>query len=668
MAQEPLDPTSTVSVHTTPESARTPPPWLAEAVLFLQAARDGGLLQQIRQGVRVSRGRMGLFEVCDFFLVLVVYSVSGEATLLSLYAAWSPCAAVLFALWSRNHVPARCTLSRFLCAMTKEAAEALREVVFTDLCQHGLSGPELGGLRDRHGRQHIVLDVDGTRQAARQRQLVHDDAHPTVRRRLGVLCAPGYTGRKRGEVVRTRTTVQQAHTREWLGTFGAAGNGDGFGDLERACQFAARYLSARGLEPAQGMMRTDGQYGYVRGVETVVRHGLGYLMRSADYRLLDDSRVQKLLSGPAQDIFVQPDTGTVREVFDIGFLSWQAGQGSSLCVRTRLLVTRRPLAPGQKPSVGLRVGEGALELFVSDRNEADFSAKDLLGLYFARGGFEQTLSEEDREQDPDRWTSGHPAGQEAWQLLSQWVWNLRLRLGACAKDHPVRRTLFAEAKSPVGAAPPSPAGQVAPSETKEQLCQIAPAQGRGAGKFAAADFTWAPDGSLCCPAGKMLHPQEQAPRGPRLRVRYAANAADCAPCSLAPDCRGTHASQKLGRRVSVWFTDSMTPEPAALSAPPLRPPIVIGPESVFWDDVPATSLRNLCRLQVRAHKVLLPTPPPLLPAPPLTRAQRAHRRLDWQTRLARNAHPPRTQPWQVDLFGIPAPIAAYLDGLRHAPS
>ena len=107
MAQEPLDPTSTVSVHTTPEPARTPPPWLAEAVLVLEAARDGGLLQQIRQGVRVSRGRMGLFEVCDFFLVLVAYAVSGEATLLSLYAAWSPCAAVLFALWSRNHVPAR---------------------------------------------------------------------------------------------------------------------------------------------------------------------------------------------------------------------------------------------------------------------------------------------------------------------------------------------------------------------------------------------------------------------------------------------------------------------------------------------------------------------------------------------------------------------------------
>ena len=37
-------------------------------------------------------------------------------------------------------------------------------------------------------------------------------------------------------------------------------------------------------------------------------------MRSADYRLLQDSRVQQVLSGSAGDVFVQPDTGTTRGV------------------------------------------------------------------------------------------------------------------------------------------------------------------------------------------------------------------------------------------------------------------------------------------------------------------------------------------------------------------
>jgi len=35
------------------------------------------------------------------------------------------------------------------------------------------------------------------------------------------------------------------------------------------------------------------------------------------------------------------------------------------------------------------------------------------------------LSDEDDEQGPDRWCSHSAWGQECWQLVSQWVWNLR---------------------------------------------------------------------------------------------------------------------------------------------------------------------------------------------------------------------------------------------------
>ena len=49
---------------------------------------------------------------------------------------------------------------------------------------------------------------------------------PPAQRRLDEICAAGYTGRKRGEVVRTRTVVSQAHTSQWLGSFGNRGNGE----------------------------------------------------------------------------------------------------------------------------------------------------------------------------------------------------------------------------------------------------------------------------------------------------------------------------------------------------------------------------------------------------------------------------------------------------------
>ena len=39
------------------------------------------------------------------------------------------------------------------------------------------------------------------------------------------MCAPGYRGRKRGEVVRIRTVISRAHSYQWLGSFGNQGNG-----------------------------------------------------------------------------------------------------------------------------------------------------------------------------------------------------------------------------------------------------------------------------------------------------------------------------------------------------------------------------------------------------------------------------------------------------------
>src|SRR5207253_3713840 len=42
------------------------------------------------------------------------------------------------------------------------------------------------------------------------------------------------------------------------------------------------------------------------------------------------------------------------------------------------------------------------------------------------------LSDEDNEQDPDRWCSHAAWGQECWQVVSQWVWNEAPGAGASA--------------------------------------------------------------------------------------------------------------------------------------------------------------------------------------------------------------------------------------------
>jgi hypothetical protein len=71
------------------------------------------------------------------------------------------------------------------------------------------------------------------------------------------VCALGYTGRKRGEVVRTRTTVLQSHTHEFLGTFSGSGNGDYRGELLRASEVIA-LSGSQTIPPSQAIMRLDG--------------------------------------------------------------------------------------------------------------------------------------------------------------------------------------------------------------------------------------------------------------------------------------------------------------------------------------------------------------------------------------------------------------------------
>jgi len=71
---------------------------------------------------------------------------------------------------------------------------------------------QTGGLMDRAGSSWVVFDIDGTREAARKPALPQSEELPAAHRRLDDVCAAGYTGRKRGQVVRTRTVESFAHS------------------------------------------------------------------------------------------------------------------------------------------------------------------------------------------------------------------------------------------------------------------------------------------------------------------------------------------------------------------------------------------------------------------------------------------------------------------------
>jgi hypothetical protein len=307
-----------VIIQTSSESAPSMPSWFGEVVLMAAHLRKYGVLATISDRVRFTRRRFGRYEVINFLAVLFGYAISGERTLEAFYERLQPFAVPFMALFERDQLPARSTLSRFLAALTEAPVEALRTLFLDDLLSrplsHGSNEQQTGGLMDRAGNAWVVFDLDGTREAARQRALPQTEELPPAFRRLDDVCAPGYTGRKRGEVVRTRTVVSQAHTYQWLGSVGNRGNGLYRKELRQALSVIGRYLATHQLAQECALLRLDGQYG--TGAVLADLAGFSFVMRGKEYAVLDHPLVQARLHLPPDQLQHRPESQLVRSLSD----------------------------------------------------------------------------------------------------------------------------------------------------------------------------------------------------------------------------------------------------------------------------------------------------------------------------------------------------------------
>jgi hypothetical protein len=549
---------SSVNIHTSDTLAPCPPPWFGETVLVVTHLKKQGVLTKLSERVQFARRRFGHYEVIDFLAVLFGYAISGERTLETFYESLQPFAVPFMALFDRDHLPARSTLSRFLAALTEAPVEALRTLFLDDLLARPLTpDKQTGSLLDRTGHSWMVFDIDGTREAARQRALPQTDELPPAFRRLDDVCAPGYRGRKRGEVVRTRTTVAQAHSSQWLGSFGNKGNGHYREELRKGLAASTRYLTAYQFPSERTLLRLDGQYGTGAALSEVA--GFAFVTRGKEYTALDYPQVQARLHLPPDQVQQRPESQMVRSLYDCPQVP--VGPAGVLC---RVVVATHP-ATKKKSPVGVTRAGIVYELFFTNLPQQGFTACDVVELYLHRGAFEPILSDEDQEIDPDRWCSHSAWGQEAWQLVAQWVWNLRLELGHQLEPTPLRITEFAPA--------------ILPQNEQAATCPTSavPSSGYGppttatswkAGRFTGADFSLQPDGTLQCPAGNALTPQERRREADgSLRVVYGASIRSCRPCPLREQCQWQGNATSKPRQVSV-----------------LLHPLMVGEKPILWQD------------------------------------------------------------------------------------
>ena len=191
------------------------------------------------------------------------------------------------------------------------------------------------------------------------------------------------------------------------------------------------------------------------------------------------------------------------------------------------------------------------------------------------------------------------------------------------------------------------------------------------GHLQGQDFVLQPDGTLRCPPDHPLSPQERRPeRDGTLRVVYAARIGDCRPCPLRQQCQWHGTSTQKPRRVSVVLHPII-----ALSPLNETPTVQDALHPILWGDWPRRFHRRELIKLLRCQQVTIQqaetSPPTQSPPPrPLSRPERAHWRLSWAERLARNAASAAAPSVSITLFGIPDAFAAVL-GLqtlyRHTP-
>jgi hypothetical protein len=678
---------SFVEVQTSPQKVPSLPCWFGEVALLASYLTKLGVLEAISQQVQQPRGRMGHYQSIDFVALLLGYAISGEPTLQAFFERLQPFATPFMALFGRDRLPHRSSLSRYLSSLSEETVEQLRTLFQQDLLARPLPGSELGGLWDRTGQQWSLFDLDGTRATARQRALPHLEALPQAHRRFDEVCAPGYAGRKRGEVVRTRSVLTLASTHQWLGTFAGAGNGDYRQELSRGLAVIRAFLCQQPLALTQALVRLDGLYGSGSLVEELTQAGIAFLMRGKDYGILKSAVVQERLSRPADEQTLHPETGTFRRLFDFPALCLT--EGGPCC---RVIVAAHP-ATSSPASVGKTLSGVVYELFFTSLPQQGFLPSDVLTCYFGRGGFETTLADEDREQDADRWCSHRPAGQTCWQILSQWVWNLRLELGQQVHPSPLRTTEMAAAlpeslllpsppqdSRPAVQAPPGQqaslredSGRRAVAHPRFLLAGYEPplfARQHASHMYAAGDFAPQADGTLLCPNHQPLRvrARDRLANGD-LQVFYAASPTSCLACGKRRECLRAGCKGVSPRKVSLLYHPG-DPVPQAPSPPVLPVSCTqVGSFPLLFRDWERCGTRRKWMRLLRSQSVTLtalaaPPEPVGLPStassPMLTPAGRKHWRLSWQERLARNVARSHQPLLRLQLFGIPEALAAFV--------
>jgi hypothetical protein len=304
------------------------PDSLNEAAGLLMDLKQRGILDAVAERVRIRRqgGYCGL----DVVIMLLLFLAAAPKEGLRLF--WEKQSAHLLrlgALAGRRRLPSPASVSR---ALANVEVERLRE--------GGVAGWLLAGapqidemLRhpvmktyDTKGAGWQVFHLDPTVETLRHRALPDDESLPDPQRRSEETGAPGYPGRKRGDLQFRRSAVQHAGSSAWIHAHLSPGNGDVLADFKIGLDSIVS-TCARIEHPLEHtMVVMDGEYGNVPAYDACRQRNLPFVTRLNRPNLYIDTAVLERLYQATWHRVPLSGCAPHRAAADLGIITIAAGK------------------------------------------------------------------------------------------------------------------------------------------------------------------------------------------------------------------------------------------------------------------------------------------------------------------------------------------------------
>ncbi len=672
------------------DTARVPDDLTEGASVFLDLAQRD-LIGEAGERVRIRR--QGGYSGLDVWLFLLLFFTTGARR--GIRTLWDKMlrshSKQLAALAGRSALVSPAALSR---ALDKAEPELVRKAspwmlmdmpAIDDVLQHPAAMSY-----DVHGHGWQVFDIDPTVQTLRHRALPTDDELPEPRRRSTDTAAPGYSGRKRGDVQFRRMAVQHHGSSLWLHGHLSAGNGEGVSDFELALDAVVQTCDRIGHPRSRALVRMDGEFGNVPWFVACRERALPFITRLNRPKLYEDPEVLRLLRSASWHRVPDSLSGPVRAAADLGVLRIAPG-----------LRTRRPDGGVYEPidvrvvaSVFPTAGEAnrgrtldgwQVELFAVDVPADAWPAPEAVAAYFGRAAQENRFAQEDREVGLDRIISYHLPGQELATVVGMSLWNYRVVRGFWQDPPPAEPPAQRPRNPQVDQRVPEnwPRDPVV-HETLDEV-DWPTLLAKRPGWHRAGDTS-----ELHCEDGRELtltsvRPAEQSEG--RTGVIFRRPTGGCADCSVRPGCLDSvrdKACKHVEFSVPTPTADSLRERLEEVRSQPKKEPTItpINVAPGWLESLDSLLLPAAARQGYRAafigatlHVVVQrgPDPPPWPRLVAIDKADRQRRRKTWKQNVDRYALPPGSKvlvqvagsPTLRRILGEPdTPSAVAVEALR----